>query len=166
MTELDRILSEQKARSTGPTRSRIVEEPDFSDRLGKLLLPYSHSPWPAWSLSGLFMGTSMLGLSNPALPPFALRFGFGLIFAGAGYIVSTGDVENGSGVASSWTGSYFVINALRKEFRKMKGAVVPEVRPWQRPPLVLALNGATFLTMALYGAEYFWFQNFRPKPRY
>ncbi|KAF8589620.1 hypothetical protein K439DRAFT_1628621 [Ramaria rubella] len=132
-----------------------------SQNFGKLIAPYSHSPWPAWSLSTLFLGTSAVGFSNLALPPFTLRFGFGLIFAGAGYVISTGDVENGSAITTSWAGSYFVMNALRTEMRKLRGDHMPKVPIWQRHPLGLALKGATFLTMALYGGEYFWFQNFR-----
>lgn len=46
------------------------------------------------------LGTSPMGFSNPTLPPFALRFGFGLIFAGAGYILSSGDIENGSAITT------------------------------------------------------------------
>lgn len=46
------------------------------------------------------LGTSPLNIANPATPPFALRFTFGLIFAGAGYVLSTGDVENGCGIAT------------------------------------------------------------------
>lgn len=46
------------------------------------------------------LGTSAIGMRNPALPPFILRFGFGLIFTGAGYMISTGDVENGSATAA------------------------------------------------------------------
>ncbi|KAF8528641.1 hypothetical protein JB92DRAFT_2863747 [Gautieria morchelliformis] len=133
--------------------------------LAKLISPYSHSPWPVWSLSALFLGTSPVAVTSPTLPPFAVRFGFGLVFAGAGYVLSTGDVENGSAVATSWAASYFVLNALRKEMRKLRGDSVPKVRVWQRHPLGLALNGATFGAMLLYGGEYFWFQNFRQRPK-
>ncbi|KAF8520731.1 hypothetical protein BU17DRAFT_65194 [Hysterangium stoloniferum] len=151
-------LSEPKSPSP-----REVDDELASEKIGKLLAPYSHSPWPVWSLSTFFLGTSAIGFSNPALPPFALRFGFGLIFAGAGYVTSTGDVENGSAITTSWAGSYFLMNGLRKELAKHRGRPMPKMRLWQRPPLVLALNSATLITMALYGAEYFWFQNFRRK---
>ena len=33
-------------------------------------------------------------------PPFVLRIGFGAIFAGAGYVLSTGDSRNGSGIVT------------------------------------------------------------------
>jgi len=33
-------------------------------------------------------------------PPFVLRVGFGAIFSGAGYVLSTGDSKNGSGIAT------------------------------------------------------------------
>ena len=33
-------------------------------------------------------------------PPFVLRSGFGAIFAGAGYVLASGDSRNGSGIAT------------------------------------------------------------------
>ena len=50
--------------------------------------------------------------------------------------------------------------------RKLRGdPPMPKMHVWQRHPLGLVLNGATFLTMMLYGGEYFWFQNFRQMPK-
>lgn len=40
---------------------------------------------------------------SPLRPPLMQRLGFGAIFAGAGYVVSTGDVYNGTGIS---TGMY------------------------------------------------------------
>lgn len=48
----------------------------------------------------IVIGTTPLGVSNRAIPPLTLRFTFGLIFAGAGYILSTGDYENGCGITT------------------------------------------------------------------
>jgi hypothetical protein len=51
--------------------------------------------------AALVLGTSPLRPAKyPGLPPFIQRFGFGLIFAGAGSIIQTGDIENGNGVAT------------------------------------------------------------------
>lgn len=33
-------------------------------------------------------------------PPFVLRAGFGAIFAGAGYVLASGDSRNGSGIVT------------------------------------------------------------------
>jgi hypothetical protein len=48
-------------------------------------------------------------------PPFVLRVGFGAVFAGAGYVLSTGDSENGSGIA---TGIY-TLNHPTSAFRTL-----------------------------------------------
>lgn len=37
---------------------------------------------------------------NPLRPPLMYRLGFGAIFSGAGYVISTGDVYNGTGIAT------------------------------------------------------------------
>jgi len=76
-----------------------------------------------------------------------LRIGFGAIFAGAGYVLSTGDSRNGSGIVTAWSLSYFVLEqfslGLQRSLR------LPRSR------LSLALSGATAATAALYGTEHF-----------
>lgn len=80
-------------------------------------------------------------------PPFVLRVGFGAIFAGAGYVLSTGDSKNGSGIASGWSLNYLVIEqfalGLQRSLR------LPRSR------LAIALSGATAATAILYGTEHF-----------
>ncbi|KAF8324555.1 uncharacterized protein EI90DRAFT_3075054 [Cantharellus anzutake] len=106
------------------------------------------TPWPAIGLSGLLIGTSLLSPKHPSLPPFVQRFSFGFVFAGAGYIVNTGDVRNGSGVATAWSLTYLLLNRMRSHFYP------PEV-PVPRTPLSLLLSGATASVAALYGVEHF-----------
>ncbi|KAF9516868.1 hypothetical protein BS47DRAFT_1291738, partial [Hydnum rufescens UP504] len=108
------------------------------------------------------LGTSLLRPEKyPGLPPFIQRFGFGLIFAGAGSILHSGDTENGSGVAqvcwffvgaawhrliwwhfTAWTLSYLVFDKWRQPKHP-------------RTPLTLLLSGAAASVAALYGTEYF-----------
>jgi Altered inheritance of mitochondria protein 19 len=46
----------------------------------------------------MFPPTSLRG--QTFTPPFVLRMGFGAIFAGAGYVLASGDSRNGSGIAT------------------------------------------------------------------
>lgn len=46
-------------------------------------------------------------------PPFVLRMGFGAIFAGAGYVLASGDSRNGSGIATGNCASKHLTSALR-----------------------------------------------------
>ncbi|KAI0074782.1 hypothetical protein K474DRAFT_1665065 [Panus rudis PR-1116 ss-1] len=117
---------------------------DDHTELAKIVRPYSQSPIPIWSLSGLFFATSVFP-PNPSRPPIMIRLGFGAIFAGAGYVLSTGDARNGSGISTAWSLTYLFLN-LRKSLR---------------PPyslLSLSLSGATLASAALYGTEYFLLQ--------
>jgi len=110
----------------------------------------SQSSIPCFGLSTLFFASA---ISPPRLhaqtftPPFVLRVGFGAIFAGAGYVLSTGDSKNGSGIATAWSLSYFVIEqfslGLQRSLR------LPRSR------LSLALSGATAATAMLYGTEHY-----------
>jgi hypothetical protein len=46
-------------------------------------------------------------------PPFVLRIGFGAIFAGAGYVLASGDSRNGSGIATGNCASNHLTSSLR-----------------------------------------------------
>ena len=46
-------------------------------------------------------------------PPFVLRIGFGAIFAGAGYVLSTGDSRNGSGIVTGNCTSNYLTSSFR-----------------------------------------------------
>jgi len=84
-------------------------------------------------------------------PPFVLRIGFGTIFAGAGYVLASGDSRNGSGIATAWSLSYFVLEqfslGLQRSLR------LPRSR------LSLALSSATAATAVLYGTEHYFLGN-------
>ncbi|EJD01730.1 uncharacterized protein FOMMEDRAFT_142261 [Fomitiporia mediterranea MF3/22] len=109
--------------------------------------PYSQSPWPAWSLASLFLASSALPPGRfPKLPPFPQRAGFSLIMYGAGYVLSTGDSLNGSGISTAWSLTYLFWNA-RRSFTTL------------RSPVSMVLTGATAICAGLYGTEYFILQD-------
>jgi len=80
-------------------------------------------------------------------PPFVLRVGFGAIFAGAGYVLASGDSRNGSGIATAWSLSYFVLEQFSLGLKR--SVRLPRSR------LSLALSGATAATAILYGTEHY-----------
>ncbi|KZT33665.1 hypothetical protein SISSUDRAFT_393936 [Sistotremastrum suecicum HHB10207 ss-3] len=109
---------------------------------------WAHSSWPAWLLSGTFLGsTAIAPRGPPSLPPLVFRLGFSFIFAGAGYVTSTGDIRNGNGITTAWSLIYLFLNA-RNSLR----------RPWH--PVGLGLTVATSLCAGIYGENYFQSQNF------
>ncbi|KAL6307130.1 hypothetical protein BKA93DRAFT_823597 [Sparassis latifolia] len=128
-----------------------------------VIRPYSQYPIPVWSLSALFLASSFVP-PRPFFPPIMHRIGFGAIFAGAGYVLSTGDTRNGSGIttgaspitasaslltpasiSAAWSLTYLFFN-MRKSLTSNRSAVS------------LALTGATLASTALYGSEYFLLQ--------
>ncbi|KDQ15515.1 hypothetical protein BOTBODRAFT_31830 [Botryobasidium botryosum FD-172 SS1] len=126
----------------GPQRRVVV--PEWEQKLQKFITPLGSSPWPVWGLSSLLLATTPLSPArHPLLPPFYQRFGFGLIFAGAGYVLSTGDVENGSGIATAWSLTYTFLH-LRSSIRS-------------RSILPLSLSSAVLASASVYGLQYFHF---------
>ncbi|CAL1699868.1 unnamed protein product [Somion occarium] len=125
----------------------VKDTPSKTQRLQQIadvIRPYSQSPWPMWTVAGIFLASSIVP-PNPLRPPLMYRLGFGAIFSGAGYVISTGDVYNGTGIATAWSLTYLFLN-LRKSLK---------------PPLSglsLALSGAALASSTLYGAEYFLLQ--------
>ncbi|KAI9513212.1 hypothetical protein F5148DRAFT_1278949 [Russula earlei] len=89
-------------------------------------------------------------------PPFVLRCGFGAIFAGAGYVLASGDSRNGSGIATAWSLSYFVLEQFSLGLHK--SSRLP------RSGLSLALSGATAANAILYGTEYFFLTDEESEP--
>jgi len=79
------------------------------------------------------------------IAPFIHRVGFAFVFGGAGYAISTGDVRNGSGIATAWSLTYLFLN-LRKSLKA------------PRNPLSLAMSGGAMACAGIYGTEYFVFQ--------
>jgi len=111
------------------------------DAVASVVRPYSQSPTPVWSLAGLFLTSSLIPPKS-TMPPLMHRIGFGAIFAGAGYVLSCGDVTNGSGITTAWSLTYLFLN-LRK-------SLAPP-----RHPASLVLSTATLVSSVLYGTEYF-----------
>ncbi|KAF9784651.1 hypothetical protein BJ322DRAFT_858482 [Thelephora terrestris] len=107
----------------------------------------SQSPWPVTFLSGIFLASAFIPPGPyKGLPPFVHRFGFASIFAGAGYVLSTGDSRNGSGVSTAWSLIYLFLNAR-------KSLAAP------RHPIAVGLTLATIGSASLYGSEYFFLSN-------
>ncbi|KAN0132517.1 hypothetical protein V8E53_009533, partial [Lactarius tabidus] len=118
-------------------------------------LPYperriSQSSIPCLGLSALFFGSALFPPSLRAqtfTPPFVLRAGFGAIFAGAGYVLASGDSRNGSGIVTAWSLSYLVLEQLSLGLQR--SSRLP------RSKLSIALLSATAATTVLYGTEHF-----------
>ncbi|KAH9994132.1 hypothetical protein BJV74DRAFT_884256 [Russula compacta] len=133
------------------SEQRISQSPSVSLYVAYHTLPTLFSRRiPCFGLSALFLASSLFPPSLHAqtfTPPFVLRMGFGAIFAGAGYVLASGDSRNGSGIATAWSLSYFVLEqfslGLQRSLR------LP------RSGLALTLSGATTATAMLYGMEHF-----------
>ena len=52
------------------------------------------------------------------MPPFLHRIGFSFVFGGAGYAIHTGDVRNGSGIATGMFISIHGLDFLAQRFRR------------------------------------------------
>ncbi|WFD07131.1 hypothetical protein MVES1_002488 [Malassezia vespertilionis] len=97
---------------------------------------YAQSPMPAYSLAALCAVAMPFGLGHVAsaakvprlVPPYWQLLGFGGFFSGGGYIISQGDVLNGSGVVTAWSLTYLTFKTL-------------PTLPWlYRSPLSLCLS--------------------------
>ncbi|KAG1495229.1 hypothetical protein G6F52_013064 [Rhizopus delemar] len=75
----------------------------------------------------------------PGLPNPLISLGFSFIFAGAGYVVNTGDTDNGAGIATAWSLSWAFLHA--------KKAIL------SRKPLPIALLGAVTANAYVYGKK-------------
>ena len=53
------------------------------------------------------------------MPPFLHRIGFSFVFGGAGYAIHTGDVRNGSGIATGMFISIHGLDFLAQRFRRI-----------------------------------------------
>ncbi|CEG68734.1 hypothetical protein RMATCC62417_04939 [Rhizopus microsporus] len=100
----------------------------------------SESPYPVWALSAFNLATVPASFRNaPGLPHPIVSIAFSAIFAGAGYVVNTGDSDNGSGIATAWGLSWAFLHA--------KKAIL------SRKPLPLALLGAVTVNTYVYGKK-------------
>ncbi|KDQ63979.1 hypothetical protein JAAARDRAFT_27653 [Jaapia argillacea MUCL 33604] len=127
--------------------SETLEQP--ATQVSSTFRQFSHSSLPAFSLGGLFFASGLIPMTlqrKSYVPPFLQRVGFGVVLCGAGYILSQGDAENGSGVATAWSLTFSLLH-LRKSLKS------------PRHPMSLALVGGTTACAALYGSEYFLLQS-------
>ncbi|KZV99256.1 hypothetical protein EXIGLDRAFT_725883 [Exidia glandulosa HHB12029] len=81
------------------------------------------------------------------MPNLFWRLGFTWVFAGSGYMVSTGDIRNGSGTTTGCALIYLFYH-MRSSLRAPRS--VPSVM----------LTAATTTIAGIYGSEYFRFRRF------
>ncbi|KZP09935.1 hypothetical protein FIBSPDRAFT_226629 [Athelia psychrophila] len=79
------------------------------------------------------------------IAPFLQRVAFAAVFGGSGYAIASGDVRNGSGIASAWSLTYLFLH-LRQSFKS------------PRNPLSILMAGGAAASAGIYGTEYFIFQ--------
>lgn len=100
----------------------------------------AESPYPILALSVLNLATVPVSFRKaPGLPHPLISIGFSFIFAGAGYVINTGDTDNGAGIATAWSLSWAFLHA--------KKAVL------SRKPLPIALLGAVTANAYIYGKK-------------
>ncbi|KAI7900096.1 altered inheritance of mitochondria protein 19 [Cokeromyces recurvatus] len=98
----------------------------------------SNSPYPIWALSALTLATLPLSIrKSPGIPSLFQTIAFSSIFAGAGYVINTGDAENGSGISTAWCLSWSFLNA-KTALKSMK-------------PVPITLLSAVTLNTIIYG---------------
>ena len=105
-------------------------------------------------------------LPRPPLPPFLHRVGFAVAFGAASYVLATGDTRNGSGISTGVSPelTFVWVNlphtdliaawSLTYLFLHLRNTLRPP-----RHPAGLALAGSVSGCAALFGTEYFYFQN-------
>ncbi|KAI6166398.1 hypothetical protein EDD17DRAFT_56764 [Pisolithus thermaeus] len=112
--------------------------------------PAAQSKIPALITSVLFTTSALVPPAvlgqNVYFPPYLHRVGFSFVFGGAAYVFAAGDHRNGSGIATAWSLTYLFLH-LRKSLKA------------PRHPLTLAMAGGTAGCSALYGTEYFVYEN-------
>ncbi|KAF9498917.1 hypothetical protein BDN71DRAFT_1503630 [Pleurotus eryngii] len=132
------------------SQSNLVAAQEQDAGIFTAFRPYAHSKAPMYLLSSLFGVSALLppGLFRPQanIPNFLFRAGFSAIYGGAGYVLSTGDTRNGCGISTAWCIAYLMLNAR-------KTLTAP------RHPLGLLLTGSVTACTALYGTEYFVYQD-------
>ncbi|KZP21632.1 hypothetical protein FIBSPDRAFT_788223 [Athelia psychrophila] len=111
--------------------------------------PYSQSQYPAYALSSLFAISTLIPYTvlprHTHIAPFLQRVAFAAVFGGSGYAIASGDVRNGSGIASAWSLTYLFLH-LRQSFKS------------PRNPLSILMAGGAAASAGIYGTEYFIFQ--------
>ncbi|KAI7863593.1 altered inheritance of mitochondria protein 19 [Spinellus fusiger] len=101
----------------------------------------ANSPFPIWGMSALSFATLPLSVKGaPGMPSVLQSLAFGGIFAGAGYVSHTGDVDNGAGIATAWCLSWAFLNA--------KSAIL------SKRPVPLFMVAAVTANTVIYGKKY------------
>lgn len=75
--------------------------------------------------------------SRKGLPPFVHRFGFAGIFAGAGYVLSTGDSRNGSGISTGQSALPFQAILECSDLTHVGSSLVSDLLVPKRPKIIL-----------------------------
>ncbi|KAG0151844.1 hypothetical protein CROQUDRAFT_35954 [Cronartium quercuum f. sp. fusiforme G11] len=93
----------------------LLVNPTRGEKLYELCSNVTSSPWPAWSMSALLLGSlpaaSRKSSLSAGLPPLWQLAPLAMAFGLAGYITSTGDTNNGSGTTSAWSFIYLFLHA-------------------------------------------------------
>ncbi|KAL4245825.1 hypothetical protein ABKN59_001575 [Abortiporus biennis] len=58
--------------SSSPQNAAVQESKNSYAALASVIRPYSQTPWPIWSVAGIFLGSAFLP-SNPRRPPLMYR---------------------------------------------------------------------------------------------
>lgn len=106
---------------------------------------------------------------NVYIPPYLARSGFGVLFGYATYMFACGDSRNGSGFATCQYDLSFYNNSSTDELPRFISRSATTLMylfmnftksiKAPRHPLSLALTGGAAACAALYGTEYFYFQD-------
>ncbi|KAL0950387.1 hypothetical protein HGRIS_010347 [Hohenbuehelia grisea] len=133
----------------GFSEAILAKSQDTDSAMFSRFRPYAQSKEPMMLLSSMFGISALLppALFRPQanIPAFIYRAGFSAIYGGAAYVLSTGDARNGSGISTAWCIAYLMMN-MRQTLKA------------PRHPLGLLLTGSVTACTALYGTEYFVYQ--------
>ncbi|OZJ06002.1 hypothetical protein BZG36_01158 [Bifiguratus adelaidae] len=110
----------------------------------------AETPYPAWVIAGLSALSIPKAIRRePGVPSYFQAVAFAAIWTGSGFIIRTGDVENGAGIATAW--------GLTWSFLNMRKALASK----QPAPVALAL--AVGSTTLLYGKKTLELNGYIPK---
>ncbi|CAG8532840.1 8368_t:CDS:2 [Paraglomus occultum] len=135
------MTTEKDAANSPPTTANVSKTLSKANR-DSFYSVLAKTPYSAWAMSALcFASTPAAMMKFTGVPSLLELSAFGFIFAGAGYITSTGDITNGSGTTTAWSLSYMLFNMSRAVKSKK--------------PLPLILMSGALANAALHGKQYF-----------